>query len=111
MTGLENAFVYTSKPIEPQVEVLANGKPLVNGVDYTLSYKNNINANDVSGGKPAYVIVNGAGEYAGEKRFKFTISRKNVLDDDVDIEVEDATFTGGMIQPKVKITLPSSGWK
>lgn len=104
VTGLENAFVYTSKPIEPQVEVLANGKPLVNGVDYTLSYKNNINANDVSGGKPAYVIVNGAGEYAGEKRFKFTISRKNVLDDDVDIEVEDATFTGGMIQPKVKIT-------
>ena len=104
VTGLENAFVYTSKPIEPQVEVLANGKPLVNGVDYTLSYKNNINANDVSGGKPAYVIVNGAGEYAGEKRFKFTISRKNVLDDDVNIEVEDATFTGGMIQPKVKIT-------
>lgn len=104
VTGLENAFVYTSKPIEPQVEVLANGKPLVNGVDYTLSYKNNINANDVSGGKPAYVIVNGAGEYAGEKRFKFTISRKNVLDDDVDIEVEDATFTGGMIQPKMKIT-------
>ena len=104
VTGLENAFVYTSKPIEPQVEVLANGKPLVNGVDYTLSYKNNINANDVSGGKPAYVIVNGAGEYAGEKRFAFTISRKNVLDDDVDIEVEDATFTGGMIQPKVKIT-------
>lgn len=104
VTGLENAFVYTSKPIEPQVEVLANGKPLVNGVDYTLSYKNNINANDVSGGKPAYVIVNGAGEYAGEKRFKFTISRKNVLDDDVDIEVEDATFTGGMIQPRMKIT-------
>ncbi len=104
VTGLENAFVYTSKPIEPQVEVLANGKPLVNGVDYTLSYKNNINANDISGRKPAYVIVNGAGEYAGEKRFEFTISRKNVLDDDVDIEVEDATFTGGMIQPKVKIT-------
>lgn len=108
VTGLENAFVYTSQEIRPEIVVTSNGKTLLNGVDYTLSYENNINANDREGKGPAYVIVNGAGEYGGEKKFPFTISKKNMLDDDVDIMVEDAVFTGGIIQPKVKIvyTLP-----
>ncbi len=108
VTGLENAFVYTSKEIQPSVVVTADGKTLTYGIDYTLSYENNINANDREGQQPAYVIVHGAGEYGGEKEFPFTISRKNMLDDDVEIVVEDAVFTGGTIQPKVKIiyTLP-----
>lgn len=104
VTGLENAFVYTSKEITPQVTAYSAGKKLAYGIDYTLDYENNIEANEKDGQKPAYVVVKGAGEYGGQKKFPFTIRRKNMLDNDIKVTVEDAIFTGGIIQPKVKIT-------
>lgn len=60
-----NGKAQTQNPI-----VKANGATLVSGKDYTLSYRNNINA-----GTNANMIVNGKGNYTGSKTVKFTINK------------------------------------
>ena len=63
---------YTGKAIKPSVTVKDGGKKLVNGTDYTLSYKNNT--------KPgtATVIITGKGNYTGTKTLTFKIVPKKV---------------------------------
>lgn len=103
--GLDKVFVYTSQPIQPEVKVTSGNRELTEGVDYTLDYRNNINAySDLYNPYSAYVIVKGMGSYGGQEEFPFTISRKNMQDSDVNIQIEDVEFTGGYVQPKVIIT-------
>ena len=63
-------FKYTGEQIKPEPAVSLNGKELVKGTDYTLSYDNNTNVTT-----EAKVIVTAAGtEYTGsaEKTFEIT---------------------------------------
>lgn len=107
-------YTYTTKAITPSgsnVKVTYGTATLVEGRDYTLSYENNIKANDNGqpGGK-AYVIVKGTGEtYGGETKAEFTISRKNMADKDINVSVENTAYTGSQVVPVVTITytLPS----
>lgn len=68
-------FPYTGKAIEPKVTVTVNGKELVRGQDYSLTYENNIQVGT------AQVIVRGiatASEtlgYTGEVKLPFTIAQ------------------------------------
>lgn len=65
---------YTGKTRKPAPVVKYGSATLVKGTDYTVSYKNNINA-----GK-ATVIVTGKGNYTGTKSAAFTIAKaKNPL--------------------------------
>ena len=61
---------YTGAAIEQEPIVIINEKTLINGTDYSLSYKNNKNA-----GK-ATVIITGIGSYTGTVSKTFTISKK-----------------------------------
>ena len=63
------AFNYTGNPIKPVVTVTYKGKKLVEGKNYKLVYKNNINA-----GK-ATVNINGIGNYSGTAIKTFTIRK------------------------------------
>lgn len=64
---------YTGRPILPKPVVLdANGTVLTEGVDYTLTYKNNTNAGT------ATVIVTGIGNYQGTLTKTFTIEKSGV---------------------------------
>lgn len=71
MEGTE--FTHTGKAIEPKITVTVNGKELVRGNDYALTYENNIKVGT------AYAIVRGiatASEtvgYTGEVKIPFTI--------------------------------------
>ncbi|MBQ1386165.1 MAG: BspA family leucine-rich repeat surface protein, partial [Erysipelotrichales bacterium] len=62
--------VYTGNPINPTVVVRYLNKTLSRGVDYTLSYDNNI--------EPGFAIINvqGYGDYTGTKIVKFRIVTK-----------------------------------
>lgn len=60
---------YTGKPITPTPTVKCGSTKLKNGTDYTLSYKNNVNA-----GK-AMVVVKGKGSYTGSISKAFTIAK------------------------------------
>lgn len=73
VTGIRN-FGYTGKEIRQNVTVESAGKKLVEGTDYTLSYKGNISAGKAS------VIITGCGNYTGEisKQFTITKAKQNV---------------------------------
>jgi hypothetical protein len=57
----------TGSAITPLPTLTYNGKTLANGVDYTLSYRNNTAAGT------GYVTVTGKGNYSGTKELPFTI--------------------------------------
>ena len=61
---------YTGKKIKPQPKISHNGKRLYRGMDYTLSYKNNMKVGTAS------IIVRGKGNFNGTKAVKFKIVKK-----------------------------------
>ncbi|MBR3328214.1 MAG: BspA family leucine-rich repeat surface protein [Atopobiaceae bacterium] len=63
------AQTYTGSAIAPKPRVTLNGIALREGIDYTLSYKNNVNAGTAS------VTVTGNGNYTGTKTVTFAISK------------------------------------
>ncbi len=63
---------YTGKAIEPNMTLTYNGKKLVKGRDFTVSFKNNTKV-----GK-ATVTFTGIGNFTGTKTFSFNITKLNV---------------------------------
>ncbi len=66
--GEVSAKKYTGKELCPKVALTYKKKTLKEGVDYTLTYENNINTGT------ATILVTGIGTYAGEKSVKFKIT-------------------------------------
>lgn len=58
---------YTGVAIKPNITVSYNGKTLVNGTDYSLSYSNNLNVGT------ATITITGKGNYTGSKIISFKI--------------------------------------
>ena len=67
VSGIKASYNETGKAIKPIPKVVHNGETLVKGVDYTVSYSNNINAGT------ALVKIAGKGNYSGTVTKKFTI--------------------------------------
>lgn len=61
---------YTGKKIKPRPKVTYNGKRLYEGVDYTISYKNNKKVGNAS------LEIKGKGNFKGTKTVKFKIVKK-----------------------------------
>lgn len=64
-----SGLVYDGQAKKPTAKVTLDGKTLVEGTDYTVSYKNNTNA-----GK-ATVVITGIGQYAGTAEKTFSIAK------------------------------------
>ncbi len=71
ISGIENK-VYTGSALTQNPIVKNGSKRLVEGTDYTVSYKNNVNVGT------ATVIITGQGNYTGSMNKTFTISAKNM---------------------------------
>lgn len=73
ITGMKN-YTYTGKAIEQDLIVEINGKQLSVNQDYTVSYKDNINAGT------AEVTVSGNGDYTGSvtKQFKIKKAKQKI---------------------------------
>lgn len=59
---------FTGKEICPEITLSINSKILVKDVDYSLTYKNNVNAGS------GEIVVSGMGEYVGSYKILFEIS-------------------------------------
>ena len=95
ITDIAN-HVYTGSAIEPSVTVKDGSTTLVEGTDYTVSHKNNVNAGT------ATVTISFKGNYAGTKEVTFTITPK--LADGLAItDIENQTYTGSAIEPNVTV--------
>ena len=91
-----SAITYNAgNEIKPDVQVLSdNGTQLTKGVDYDLSYENNVNV-----GK-ANVNITYKGNYTGTRSVNFIIIAKALSNDLVDIsETTAQTYTGSEITP------------
>ncbi|MBQ7564185.1 MAG: chitobiase/beta-hexosaminidase C-terminal domain-containing protein [Lachnospiraceae bacterium] len=88
-SGLRNSYTYTGSAITPgtgrgpALRVYYDGVLLTNGTDYTLSYKNNTNAQTADSTKAPSVTVKLKGSYKGTKSFPFTIEKKPLSASDV----------------------------
>ncbi len=75
-----SAFVYDGTAHTPNVEVSGTIKGrefyAEEGVDYTVSYENNVNASTLL--RPAYAVVHGMGMFSSEKRVPFYIMPYNI---------------------------------
>ena len=85
--------VYDGKAQEPELRVVRKGKTLAEGKDYTLVYKNNINAGT------ATVTVVGKGQYSGEMTGSYKIAHASISGTYVE-ELKPCSYSGKNLTPK-----------
>ncbi len=89
---------YTGKAYKPKPTVTYEGKTLKNGTDYTLSYKNNVNAGT------ATITITGLGTYVGTKKVTFKITPIALTGGKVG-SISNQKYTGQARKPSPKVTL------
>ncbi len=93
---------YTGKPIVPPVIVKDGDKVLVEGEDYTVEYKNNIEVGS------ATAIIKGKGNYASSLDTTFEITTVN-MDTDGDGKPDVNVDTNGDGKPDINIDIDGDG--
>lgn len=112
-----SAITYTGKAIKPSVTVRAGEKILTAGKDYSVTYgKYNTNAylttehDEATNAKSApKITITGIGDYKGEKKIYFDITKKNLGDSDIRIKDIETIYTGKL--QKIKSSLVRNGKK
>lgn len=90
--------VYTGKALEQTPTVEVDGKMLVAGTDYTLTYANNVKAGI------ATMTIKGKGAYIGTKRVTFTIAKANVKNATAAKVKAQKYRKGRPVKPSLKLT-------
>lgn len=90
------SFTYTGANIEPKATVEYDGNTLTEGVDYALTYKNNMAAGQ------ALIIIAGVGTYKDTISFEFTIDPASLKNCNVSLSAAKMKCTGKALKPKVK---------
>lgn len=92
-----NDVAYTGKANMPAVVLNDLGKTLVKDTDYTVSYKNNINAGT------ATVTIKGKGNYSGTRTAAFKVVPQNMSKVSV-AKIANQAYTGKAITPTLTVT-------
>lgn len=99
LSGAASRYSYTGRKIEPSVTASLNGKTLKRGVDYVVSYQNNIKRGT------AAIVITGMGNYTGTSKVYFTIRRSTLKKARVTGVRKAYVKTGKPIRPKVKVKI------
>lgn len=89
---------YTGSALTPNPKVTFEGKTLLKGTDYTVSYKNNV------GKGTASMTIAGKGSYTGSKTLTFEIVAADVTKTTI-VAIPNQTFTGKHLAPKPVVKL------
>ena len=91
MAGLQaDGYTYTGKAVTPSFRVYDGRKLLTEKKDYTVSYKNNINAASAADGKKAPTItVKSTGNYQGTATDTFTIKPASLGENEQRFQADD----------------------
>lgn len=92
------SVTYSGSAKKPAVKVYYNGSRLTEGKDYTVSYKNNINAGT------ATATVSGKDRFRGSLSKTFTINKKDISKSTAKLSYTTTTYTGKSKAPKVTIS-------
>ncbi len=91
--------VYTGQAVTPKVRVYDGSRRLEEGLEYTISYKNNKNVPSASGNKLPAVTVKGKGNYSKfKKTYQFTIEPLDISTAGGILAEEIVTVHTGRIQ-------------
>ena len=94
VTGIEDTM-YTGSAIEPEPSVAVAGTPLTQGVDFSVTYRNNTEIGT------ATVTIVGTNNYRGTLERSFQILRASIAT--ADISVGQARYTGNPVSPQVTV--------
>lgn len=96
-----NRYVFNTGEHKPTVKLYYNDILLKNGKDYTVSYKNNVDAGE------ATAVVTGKGKYSGTVTKNFIIAPKQAKNaSKITVSnIDDQKYTGEVIVPKVTVTV------
>lgn len=86
--GKLSTYTYTGSPLTPAPILSYNGKTLVSGTDYTLTYSDNINPGT------AKIVITGKGNFTGTVKISFTIKPKPSSDSTNNGDNSDNNNTG-----------------
>ncbi|MBR1416918.1 MAG: fibronectin type III domain-containing protein [Bacilli bacterium] len=87
ISGFKEEMDYTGKEIKQKVKVTYLGKKLIEGTDYTITYKNNKNVGTST------IIIKGNGIFNGTIKKTFKITAKKISKSN--ITVSDKTYNAG----------------
>ena len=90
------SYTYNGKAKKPTAKVVIDGKTLVSGEDYKLSYKNNTNVGT------ATVTITGIGDYIGTVSKTYKINAASVAKATVTLSATSYTYSGAAKKPSVK---------
>ena len=85
-------YTYTRNAIKPEIEVYSGGILLTEGVDYTVSYKNNTKPASKDASKAPTLTVKGKGNYNGTIVKKFDIVKLDINDIMPEIKEADRIY-------------------
>lgn len=87
--------IYTGEEVHPAFKVKAGKVVLAEGVDYEVSYQNNVKVGQAS------AVITGKGNYVGTKRVAFKIRQKTSLNQaKAELQFENPVmYTGGEVKP------------
>lgn len=100
ISGIESQ-TYTGSALTPVPTVTWNGGTLREGADYSLSYKNNVNAGT------ATVVIAGKGSFTGSRNIGFTIARRNISSATLSA-MSSRTYNGKAQTPSPEVHLGST---
>lgn len=96
VSGFAPTYPYTGNAVTPAVVVESGSTRLQQGTDYTIAYKDNVNAGTAS------IIVTGAGKYTGTQTVNFIIEPRSLQVCET-TQVEDKTYTGDAYTPDIVV--------
>lgn len=92
-----SAFYYSGKPKRPEVVITYGGISLKKGKDFTVNYRNNVQAGE------ADVHIIGYGAYSGKVTVHFPIKKLNLEKADFSLDRTSYYCTGEEIRPEVRL--------
>lgn len=92
--------IYTGKEVKPKVTITLNDTLLQEGVDYTLSYSNNVQV-----GSDAKITITGINEYYGSMDEYFNISTLDITKEGKINNIKNQIYTGKEVKPDVTVTM------
>lgn len=104
--------VYNGLPYQPRPKVTSGGRELKENRDYTLTYPTDVTNVEKGDDKRKTVTISGIGNYAGAaaSSFTYSITAKNLQDDNIEILVADQIYDGQVKTPTpVVIYHPGDG--
>jgi hypothetical protein len=97
VTLSKTSYTYAGVCRKPAVaSVTLIGKELIEGTDYEVSYRNNLNTGT------ATAVVRGVGNYKGTATAAFNITKRSLADADVSLDGESFDATGQPVEPAVR---------